>query len=533
MSRQRGIRPPRPLIVAAVVSACLALIPLGYLLIRVASAGPDKIFNALLKTRTLETTATSIALMVVVILGSLLIAIPSAALLTRTTFPGKSVWLTLLALPLAIPSYVAAYAWLAQFPAMSGFWAAALILILVSYPYILLPVAASLRSADPALEEIARSLGRTPFQAFRSTTLPQAVPAAAAGSLLVGLYVLSDFGAVSLFRVDAFTRVIYASYRASFDRTSAAVLACILVLLALILVFAERRIRGKSLQYRVASGTQRQTILNQLSARTKSFVTLFFASVITFAIIIPVVSLLARLGEGSRRPLDFVELLQAAMNSTSAAAAGAVIAVLVALPIGLLSARFRSPWSKATEGAAFAGHALPGVVIGLSLVFLTINAVPVLYQTLFTLAFAYAVLFLPKSLGATRTSISAVPPILEQTARTLGRAPLAAWANTTLRLAWPGIAAGGLLVLLTAMKELPATLMLRPTGFDTLATELWSRTEIAAYGAGAPYALALIALAAVPAFALSTAMSRNGSRRRGITDHAEYEESTLVDTVNL
>jgi iron(III) transport system permease protein len=174
----------------------------------------------------------------------------------------------------------------------------------------------------------------------------------------------------------------------------------------------------------------------------------------------------------------------------------------------LLTARYRSRWSTGTESAAFAGHALPGVVIGLSLVFLTINAVPVLYQTLFTLAFAYAVLFLPKSIGATRTSIAAVPPILEQTARTLGRNPFTAWRHTTLRLAWPGIAAGGLLVLLTAMKELPATLMLRPTGFDTLATELWSRTEIAAYGAAAPYALALIALAAIPAFALSLAMSK-------------------------
>lgn len=530
MSQRRGVQPPRPLIVAAVVSACLALIPLGYLIVRVASAGPDKIINALFRARTWETTATSVALMVVVILGSLLIAIPSAALLTRTNIPGKSVWLTLLALPLAIPSYVAAYAWLAQFPAMSGFWAAALILTLVSYPYILLPVAASLRSVDPALEEVARSLGRTPFQAFRSTTLPQAIPATAAGSLLVGLYVLSDFGAVSLFRVDAFTRVIYASYRASFDRTSAAVLASILVLLALILVFAERKLRGRSLQYRVAVGTQRRALLSRLSTRTTALVTLFFLTVIVLSIIIPVTSLVARLGEGSRRPLDIVELLQATLNSTTAAAAGAVIAVLVALPIGLLSARYRSPWSSATEGAAFAGHALPGVVIGLSLVFLTINAVPVLYQTLFTLAFAYAVLFLPKSLGATRTSIAAVPPILEQTARTLGRPPLSAWTNTTLRLAWPGIAAGGLLVLLTAMKELPATLMLRPTGFDTLATELWSRTEIAAYGAGAPYALTLIALAAVPAFVLSTAMSRTGDKRG--SDGANQVDPTLVSTVN-
>lgn len=508
MTRRSGIRPPRPLIVAAVLSACLALIPLAYLIVRVASAGPEKIWSSLMRTRTLETTATSLGLMVVVVIGCLIIAIPAAALLTRTDLPGRRIWLTALALPLAIPSYVAAYAWLAQFPAMSGFWAAALILIAVSYPYVLLPVVAALRSTDPAIEEVARSLGRTPFTAFRTTTLPQAIPAAAAGSLLVGLYTLSDFGAVSLFRVDAFTRVIYASYRASFDRTSAAVLASILVLLALVLVFVERRLRGKSLQFRSDSGTQRKAVLSNLTLRSRVFGWAFITVVIVIAIVVPVFSLLLRLGEGSRRPLDVFELANATLNSAGAASAGAVIAVVLALPIGLLTARFRSRWSTGTESAAFAGHALPGVVIGLSLVFLTINAVPVLYQTLFTLAFAYAVLFLPKSIGATRTSIASVPPILEQTARTLGRNPFKAWTNTTLRLAWPGIAAGGLLVLLTAMKELPATLMLRPTGFDTLATELWSRTEIAAYGAAAPYALTLIALAAVPAFVLSLAMSR-------------------------
>jgi iron(III) transport system permease protein len=508
-----------------VVSACLALIPLFYLIVRVASAGPEKILSSLLRARTWETTATSVSLMVVVVVGCLIIAIPAAALLTRTNLPGRRLWLTALALPLAIPSYVAAYAWLAQFPAMSGFWAAALILIAVSYPYVLLPVAAALRSTDPAIEEVARSLGRSQFAAFRTTTLPQAMPAAAAGSLLVGLYVLSDFGAVSLFRVDAFTRVIFASYRASFDRTSAAVLASILVLLALILVFAERKVRGRSLQYRSASGTQRKAVLTRLSIRGRVFGWGFVTVVIAIAIIVPVASLLIRLAEGSRRPLDVVELVQATLSSAGAAATGAVIAVALALPIGLLTARYRSKWSTGTETAAFAGHALPGVVIGLSLVFLTINAVPFLYQTLFTLAFAYAVLFLPKSIGATRTSIAAVPPILEQTARTLGRNPLGAWANTTLRLAWPGIAAGGLLVLLTAMKELPATLMLRPTGFDTLATELWSRTEIAAYGAAAPYALALIALAAVPAFTLSLAMSKSNKL-------SDQQELPQLDTVS-
>jgi iron(III) transport system permease protein len=207
---------------------------------------------------------------------------------------------------------------------------------------------------------------------------------------------------------------------------------------------------------------------------------------------------------------------------------GAALAVALAVPVALLAARYRGARVSAVETAAYSGHALPGVVVGLSLVFLTINLFPAAYQTIATLAFAYAVLFLPKSIGATRSAVAAVPPILEQTARTLGRSAFGAWRSTTLRLAWPGAAAGGLLVLLTAMKELPATLMLRPTGLDTLATELWSRTEVAAYGAAAPYALALIALAAVPAWLMSTAMHRRG----GSTQRADDDEAdAAVDMV--
>lgn len=509
MNRTTSTRPPRALLGAAALSALLAVIPLAYLVIRVAEAGWAKVADALLRTRTLDTVLTSVSLAVVVVAACLLIGLPTAWLLARTRLPGARLWLVAAALPLAIPSYVAAYAWLAQFPGMQGFWAAALILTLVSTPYIVIPVTAALRQADAAMEEVARTLGRGPVRAFMAGTLPQAWPAAAAGSLLVALYVLSDFGAVALFRVDAFTRVIYATYRASFDRTSAAVLSLVLVALALLLVLAERRMRGRTARHRTSSGAARSGPLIALSPAARGVGVVAMAGLSVLAIGIPVASLLARLAEGSRRPLDPAELIAATLGSAGVSLLGAAIAVAMALPVAALAARYRSRRTSAIETVAYSGHALPGVVVGLSLVFLTLAILPIAYQTIVTLAFAYAVLFLPKSIGASRASIAAVPPILEQTARTLGRPPLAAWRATTLRLAWPGVAAGGLLVLLTAMKELPATLMLRPTGLDTLATELWSRTEVAAYGAAAPYALALIVLAAVPAWLLSGAMRRS------------------------
>lgn len=533
MTSVRGhLGPPRALVGAAAVSALLALVPLVYLVVRVVDAGLASVLEVLARPRTWETVATSLALTAVVVVACLAVGLPIAWLLARTSVALRRMWLVLVALPLAIPSYVAAYAWLAQFPAMGGFWAAALILTLVSAPYVIVPVTASLRSIDPAMEEVARSLGRSPRRAFAAATLPQAWPAAAAGSLLVALYVLSDFGAVALFRVDAFTRVIYASYRASFDRTSAAVLALVLVALAATLVLVERRVRGRARRYRTSTGAARQATLTDLRPWATAVAFVVLGGYVVLAIAVPVVSLLVRLPEGTRRPLDPGELALATVNSAGASLMGAILAVLLALPVAVLAARYRSRRVSLLETAAYSGHALPGVVVGLSLVFFTLAVIPAAYQTIATLAFAYAVLFLPKSLGASRSAVGAVPPVLEQTARTLGRSPFAAWTSTTLRIAWPGVAAGGLLVLLTAMKELPATLMLRPTGFDTLATELWSRTEVAAYGAAAPYALALIGLAALPAWLMSHAMTRRATTAPAADgDPAGDGAGTTADTV--
>lgn len=500
-------RPGPLLAVAGAGTAVVAIIPLLYLIVRAGEAGWGRVVDILVRPRTLETVGTSIALVAVVVTGCLLIGIPTAWLVARTNLPAQPVWLAVLALPLAVPSYVAAYAWIAQFPALSGFWAAAMILTLVSFPYVLLPVTAALRASDPALEEVARSLGRGPVAAFARSTLPQAWPAAAGGSLLVALYVLSDFGAVALLRVDAFTRVIYTSYRASFDRVGATVLALVLVALAAMLVFAERRLRGRHRRWRVGVGSQRTPVAARLSPSASGAAFLWLAALTATALGLPLVSLVMRMLEGTRTPLSLRELATAAATSLMVAAAGAALAVVMALPVGIMAARYRTTTVRVIETASFTGHALPGVVVGLSMVFLTLTVFPTAYQTVAVLAVAYAILFLPKAIGATRSATAAVSPAFEQTARTLGRGPLRAWSETTLRLTLPGIAAGGLIVTLTAMKELPATLMLRPTGLDTLATELWSRTEVAAYGSAAPYAMTLIALAAVPAWLLSRSVT--------------------------
>ncbi|MDP3968403.1 MAG: iron ABC transporter permease [Nocardioides sp.] len=484
----------------------MATVPLVYLVIRTVGGalddGGDAVRQTLTRPGTTELLVTSAALTAAVTVTCLALGVASAWLLVRTDVPMRGSLLVLSALPLAVPSYVAAFGWIATVPGWSGFLPAWLVLSAVSTPYVTLPVVAALRSADPALEEVARSLGSSPWRAWRTGTLPQVAPAAAAGALLAALYTLSDFGAVAMLRLPVFTYAISRQYSSFVGREVAVVLALVLVVGALLLVGLERAVRGRGERWRTGSGARRLAAPVRLGRATIPAVLLLLLAPAAAAAV-PAVALGRRLLAGTGRRLDLGDLTSAVISTAAVASAGALLTSVLALAIGILTARHRGALVAGIEAAGFTGHALPGLVVALSLVFMSLNVVPGLYQTTTLLMLAYAVLFLPKAIGATRTSIAQVPPVLAQTARSLGRGPVAAQAATTWRLAGPGIGAGSLLVMLTAMKELPATLLLRPTGLDTLATEIWSRTNSAAFGAAAPYAVALVLLAAVPAFLLT------------------------------
>jgi iron(III) transport system permease protein len=199
-----------------------------------------------------------------------------------------------------------------------------------------------------------------------------------------------------------------------------------------------------------------------------------------------------RAGEPVRLTIDL------AGNSLWAALLGTIVVVLAAWPVALLAARHRTRTARFVEVSAWVGYALPGVVVALSLVFFGARITPAIYQTMVMLVFAYAVLFLPQAMGSMRSSLLQVNPELEEASRSLGRGPMATFARVVLPLARPGVLAGAALVFLTIMKELPATLLLAPTGYPTLATQVWSATSEALFGRAAGPALALIVLASVP-----------------------------------
>lgn len=506
-------RPPAVLLVPALVAAAVALLPLAYLIVRTAEAGWPAIVDILWRERTLTLVVRSLGLAAAVTGASAVVGVGLAWLVTRTDLPGRRAWAVAAALPLAMPSFVAAYAWVSVAPGIAGFWGTFLVLTACTYPYVYLPVVAALRRADPALEEVSRSLGRNAWQTWLTVTTRQVRPATAAGALLVALYALSDFGTPSLMRYDVFTRVIHTSYRASFDRTPAAVLSLVLVAITVAITVAEARTRGRAEQSRVGSGSARRARPVLLGRTGTPLALLATSGVAAVSLAFPVAVLGYWVARGQSAGVDWGRLVPAAGATLWVALLGAVAATALAIPVGVLAARYRGR-TRWIEHATWAGHALPGIVVALALVFLGIRFAQPIYQRTPLLVLAYTVLFLPIAVASVRAAVAQSPPALAEVARSLGRRPLEVLRDVTLPLAAPGVAAGFALVMLTAMKELPATLLLRPTGMDTLATRLWTETGVGAYAAAAPYAVALVVLAAVPTFLLSQFSADDAARVR-------------------
>jgi iron(III) transport system permease protein len=496
-------------VVGAVLATATAFIPLVYLVVRATEDGWQAFVDTLWRSSTAELTVNSIRLALVVTACSMVLGVGLAWLVTRTDLPGRSGFQLAFALPLALPSYVAAYAWIGWNADLAGFVGSALVLTTVSYPFVYLPVLAALRRADPALEDAARCLGHGPAMVLWRVTLPQVRPAAVGGALLVGLYVLSDFGAVAIMRYDALTRAIYNSYRSSFDRTPAAVLGVVLAVLAIVVVVIESRMRARRGPIaRVGGGARRAHPQLRLGRWTPLGVVISLA-VLVVTLGVPAWGL-ARWFRDGTSTTDWSAFAAAASNTLQVSALGALAVVALAFPVALLTVRHPGLWSRTATRAAYAGHALPGVVVGLSLVFFGIQVVPNLYQEIPLLVLGYVVLYLSLGLGAVEAGIAQIPPVLEDVARTLGRNRWQVWWGVTARLAAPGLGAAATLVFLTVMKELPATLFLRPTGFETLATELWSNLSGLSRAAAAPYAAAIVLLAALPTALLATV----GDQRR-------------------
>lgn len=481
------------------VPAALISLPLVYVALRAAQAGMVGIHTELFRSRTLMLLINTLVITVSVTILSSLIGLAVAWCVERTDLPGRRVWRILAGVPLAVPAFVSSYAWSSISPMFQGMAGAILVLSLASYPLVYLPVAAGLRGVDPGFEDVARSLGDGPWRCFLRAVLPQLRPALGGGALLVLTHMLAEFGAFSMLRVQTFTTAIFESYQLQFDSSSAALQSIVLMALCLPAAYGEMRLRAGTRVARVGRGSARAASTVRLG-RLRHGALAGFVALVVLALGVPLATLAYWLAVGHSAGRGYAEILPAIGGTVTLASSGAVVTSLFAIPLVLLSLRHRGWLAQLADRLPYIIHGLPGVVVALAMVFMSIHLVPALYQGVAVLLLAYAILYLPLAQSSLRASAELVSPQLEIVARGLGRRPLAAFLTVTLPNIAPGIGAALALMVLEIARELTATLMLAPTGVTTLATQVWSHTYDAEYAAAAPFAALLVLISIVPVY---------------------------------
>lgn len=516
-SPARRERAPLALWAIGLLAVVPAVAPILYLLWNVVRAGVTDT-SGIPAGRLADLFMSTAVLVVAVTATTAILGTATAWLTTRTDLTGRRLWSTLVTIPLVIPSYVGALAMLGTsgnsglmtealrsiglpgLPVFTGFWAAWGALSLWNFSYVHLLAVPSIRRMDPALEEAARGLGSPRWRTLRTVVLPQLRPALLSGSLLVSLYVLSDFGAVSLLRYETFTRAIYAQFRGRLDVTPALFLSGVLIVVALVLVWAEQRSRGRSaLAPTRPTRTARHV---RLSGVTRLAAYGFLAAVVIGALVLPLLTLAwwTIRGLSLGNPVDSV--LPELVRSASVAGGAAVLTIVAAIPLAILTIRYAGKKTRLVESVTWSTYSLPHLAVGLGFLVLALRFIPPLYQTVPLLLIAYVAMFLPQALSAAQAGLRQIGTSIEEASHGLGVGSLGTLRRITLPLLWPSLLAGGALVFLTVMKELPATLLLRPTGFETLAVRIWSASSELFYTQASVAALVLVAVSAVPLYLL-------------------------------
>lgn len=498
--------------------AALFAAPFVYLLIR-NLASPGKFWSAITDRDSLGPLFRTLWLALLVSLAASIVGTGMAWLTARTDLPGVQIWRILLPLPLVFPSFIAAVALIAavgpgglvatalvplgvELPEVRGLAPAFILLTLLTYPYVYLPVAARLEQIPASIEEAGRTLGHRPASVAFRITLPETKGALVAGALLVFLYVISDFGAVQLLRYETLTRSIYA--RRLFDQSTSLAQSLELGILAIAVVVLERSLsRGPA----IARGRGVRGMELTLG-RWKAPALAAVGGLVGLALAAPLAVLSfwalrgfnASLGRSGTLANGLAQMARPAINTAGVSVAAAVLTMILVLPVAYLSVRHRGSLGSIANGVVVAGFALPGLAIALALVFWALRSpglIGAFYQTLPLLVIAYLVHFGAHGLRSAQVAVASIPEHLNEAARVLRAGRWKRFVRIELPLMLPGLSAGAGLVLLSTMKELPATLLLAPTGFQTLATKIWVAAEDAFIADASLAALVLVAISGV------------------------------------
>jgi len=518
----RGERTLALTLLSAAIAA-LVLSPVAWIALEASTVGLSRAISLLAGARMLQVLVNSLLMVAAVTGASVVLGVPLAILTSQTDLPFRRLFTVAISLPLVVPSYIGAFAYFTGFgpdgaiattlasygidvslPAMDGLVGSVVVLTLFTFPYVFLSTRASLASFDGTLLEAARTLNHSRASAFRRVVFPQVLPGIAAGGLLVALYALSDFGTPAIMGYDVFTRILFVNY---YDFQLAALLSVQLLAVTAVIIALESAVESGDASGYASSNPDAATRLELGWAKGPALA--LCSLVVVAALAVPVgVLLLWLVRDTGSTGFGYAFSWEYGWNSLSVSVLAATASILFALPVAYNSVTGGSRLSRLAERGTYVGYAMPGIVVGVALVALGSKYAPSLYGAIPLLVFAYVVRFLPQAVGSVRSSVLQVDGRLVEAARTLGHSPGATFRKVTLPLVVPGVVSGAALVFLTTMKELPATLLLRPGGFETLVTYIWMVQESRHYGKAAVPALVLVGISAVSMLVL---LSRGGN----------------------
>lgn len=502
-------RPGSLVTVAALLMVAATLVPLGYIVSTLVSTGVHETAELVFRPRVAELLRNTAELVLLTVPISVALGVGLAWIVERTDVPGAAWWGPAFAAPLAVPAFVNSYGWVSAIPSLHGLWAGVLVATVSYFPLVYLPAAATLRRLDPAVEESARALGSGPFAVFARVVLPQLRLAILGGGLLISLHLLAEYGAFAMIRFDTFTTAIFQQYQSSFAGAAGSTLSGVLVVLCLVLLAAEAGVRGRARYARIGGGAQRGVHRIRLGlGRIPMLLVLFGALAATLGV--PLWTIGRWLKIGGSAVWNTVDIGESLGQTIGLAATAAVITTLCAFPVAWVAVRSTSRFARIIEGANYITSSLPGIVIALALVTVSIRWLPVFYQTAATILAAYTLMFLPRALVSVRAGLAQVPTGLEEASLALGKSPAATFFRVTLRLTAPAAAAAAAMVFVAVATELTATLLLAPNGTNTLAMQFWQLSGELDYAAAAPYALIMI-IASVPVTYLLFTQSRKAA----------------------
>ena len=510
---------PKPLLVGNTFILLIFLMPIFYMFWRFANF--SKNLTSFLSSWDVSTLLfNTLFLFFAVILSSLFLGLLISILTVRYEFPGSKILFSLTILPLVIPSYIGALTYVSAFSpkglfvdlfskygiseiiGIEGFVGSWIVLTLFTYPYVQLICSSALRNLDSTVEDAARSLGVKKIKMYTKVVIPRLKKPIIYSSLLVGLYVISDFGAVSLMKYGTMTKAIYSYYVININGDPVIFYSTILILLALVISFAQR---GSEVSRSAkVSGTPREITKIKLSQKNKVLVLTFFGIVIFFSLLLPVSVLSYWLIRGLANGNSVSGVFSGVVGSLTAASVTSLFAMVIATPIVVMISQYRSKFGDIFEKVTLTLYGLPHIAVGISMLFITIKIFPAIYQTFTTLIISYLIVFLPQAVGGGQASMEQVKLSYIEASSGLGLSKLDTFFKITFPLIYRGLVAGAALVFLSTMKELPQTLLLRPTGFSTMAVDIWSYASEALFTQAAFSAFILLAISAFPTYILST-----------------------------